>query len=62
WRITALVAAKKLTACQRHLFDLGASRVVGVPTRFVFDRDGHSTFDSLRAQLSGTRKPAGSPS
>jgi ATP phosphoribosyltransferase len=51
WRVTALVAAKKLTACQRHLFELGASRVVGLPTRFVFDRDGHSTFDSLREKL-----------
>ncbi len=51
WRVTALVAAKKLTACQRHLFELGASRVVGLPARFVFDRDGHSTFDSLRERL-----------
>lgn len=61
WRITALVAAKKLTACQRHLFDLGASRVVGVPTRFVFDRDGHSTFDTLRSKLSGSRGAVESP-
>lgn len=51
WRVTALVAAKKLTACQRRLFELGASRVVGLPTRFVFDRDGHSTFDSLKTRL-----------
>ena len=51
WRVTALVAAKKLTACQRHLFQLGASRVVGLPARFVFDRDGHSTFDHLLSQL-----------
>lgn len=51
WRVTALIAAKKLTACQRHLFQLGASRVVGLPARFVFDRDGHSTFDALRARL-----------
>ena len=51
WRVTALIAAKKLTACQRHLFQLGASRVVGLPARFVFDRDGHSTFDALRAKL-----------
>jgi ATP phosphoribosyltransferase len=51
WRVTALVAARKLTACQRHLFELGASRVVGLPARFVFDRDGHSTFDSLRERL-----------
>jgi len=51
WRVTALVASKKLTACQRRLFELGASRVVGLPTRFVFDRDGHSTFDALRKAL-----------
>lgn len=51
WRVTALVAAKKLTACQRHLFTLGANRIVGLPTRFVFGRDSHSTFDTLRAQL-----------
>lgn len=51
WRVTALVAAKRLTACQRRLFELGASRVVGLPTRFVFDRDGHSTFDSLKERL-----------
>jgi len=57
WRVTALVAARKLTACQRHLFELGASRVVGLPARFVFDRDGHSTFDSLRERL--TRRPEG---
>jgi len=52
WRVTALVAAKKLTACQRHLFTLGASRIVGLPTRFVYGRDSHSTFDALCAQLS----------
>jgi ATP phosphoribosyltransferase len=51
WRVTALVAARKLTACQRQLFRLGASRVVGLPTRFVFERHGHSTFDHLLSQL-----------
>jgi ATP phosphoribosyltransferase len=51
WRVTALVAAAKLTACQRQLFRLGASRVVGLPARFVFGRDGHSTFDDLRRRL-----------
>jgi ATP phosphoribosyltransferase len=55
WRVTALVAANKLTSCQRRLFSLGASRVVGLPARFVFGRDGHSTFDELRRQLN----PAG---
>ncbi|HMB06117.1 MAG TPA: ATP phosphoribosyltransferase, partial [Isosphaeraceae bacterium] len=57
WRVTALIAAKKLTACQRHLFRLGASRVVGLPARFVFDRDGHSTFDALRARLAESLSP-----
>jgi len=51
WRVTALIEAKRLTACQRKLFELGASRVVGLPTRFVFDRDGHFTFDALKAKL-----------
>jgi ATP phosphoribosyltransferase len=51
WRVTALVAARKLTACQRHLFELGAGRVVGLPARFVFDRNDQSTFDHLRARL-----------
>ncbi|WP_165075128.1 ATP phosphoribosyltransferase [Paludisphaera rhizosphaerae] len=51
WRVTALVAAKKLTACQRALFDLGASRVVGLPAQFVFDRNAPSTFDDLREKL-----------
>jgi ATP phosphoribosyltransferase len=51
WRVTALIAAKRLTACQRQLFRLGAARVVGLPTRFVFDRDGLSTFDRLKATL-----------
>ena len=39
WRVTGLVAASKLTACQRVLFSLGASRVVGLPAQFVFDKD-----------------------
>ncbi|WZO99172.1 ATP phosphoribosyltransferase [Isosphaeraceae bacterium EP7] len=51
WRVTALIAAKRLTACQRQLFRLGAARVVGLPTRFVFDRDGLSTFDRLKTTL-----------
>lgn len=51
WRVTALVAANRLTACQRGLFALGASRVVGLPARFVFGRDEHSTFDDLRRRL-----------
>ena len=51
WRVTALIAARKLTACQRALFQLGASRVVGLPARFVFDRDAKTTFDTLREGL-----------
>jgi ATP phosphoribosyltransferase len=51
WRVTALIAARKLTACQRALFALGASRIVGLPAQFVFDRDARSTFDELRKQL-----------
>ncbi|AMV36571.1 ATP phosphoribosyltransferase [Planctomyces sp. SH-PL62] len=59
WRVTALVAAKKLTACQRALFELGASRIVGLPAQFVFDRDAPSTFDDLRERLA---VPAGAAS
>lgn len=51
WRLTAQIAANRLTACQRRLFQLGASRIVGLPARFVFGRDGHSTFDDLRRRL-----------
>ncbi|MBV8314529.1 MAG: hypothetical protein JOZ53_06295, partial [Planctomycetaceae bacterium] len=56
----ALVAARKLAACQRQLFRLGASRVVGLPTRFVFERHGHSTFDHLLSQLAPPTSPPGS--
>jgi ATP phosphoribosyltransferase len=51
WRVTALVPAKVLPACQRHLFRLGASRVVGLPARLVFHRDVESTFNRLRDEL-----------
>jgi ATP phosphoribosyltransferase len=51
WRVTALVAAKTLPSYQRHLFRLGASRVVGLPARFIFDRDADSTFNRLCDQL-----------
>jgi ATP phosphoribosyltransferase len=53
WRVTALLPAGGLTACRRALFHLGASRVVGLPPRVVFDRDSLSTFDRLRNQLIG---------
>jgi ATP phosphoribosyltransferase len=51
WRVTARIAADALAACTRPLFRLGASRVVGLPPRFLFDRDAPSTFDRLRAAL-----------
>ena len=51
WRVTALLSARKLTACRRALFRLGASRVVGLSPRIVFDRDGLSTFDKLHDQV-----------
>lgn len=51
WRVTALIAAKKLAPCRRALFQLGASRVVGLPARFVYDRDALTTFDALRGRL-----------
>ena len=51
WRVTALLPARKLTACQRALFRLGASRVVGLRPQIVFDRDAPSTFDALRRRV-----------
>lgn len=53
WRVTGLIPAKGLTPCRRRLFALGAGRVVGLPARFVSDRDAPSTFDSLRRRLGG---------
>src|SRR5262249_55947001 len=47
WRVTALLPAGKLPICRRALFRLGASRVVALPPRSLFDRDGPSTFDAL---------------
>ena len=51
WRVTALVQANRLTSFQRALFRLGARRVVGLPTRFVFDCEGDSTFDRVGREL-----------
>ena len=51
WRVTALLSARKLAACRRELVRLGASRVVGLNPRIVYDRDTHSTFDELRARV-----------
>lgn len=50
WRVTGLIAAKRLAPCRRRLLALGAGRVVGLPARFVFDRDAPSTFDRLRSR------------
>ena len=47
WRVSALIDARSLPACHRALFRLGAARVVGLPARFLFDRDAASTFDRL---------------
>jgi ATP phosphoribosyltransferase len=55
WRVTALVESARLAACQRRLFELGAQRVVGLPIRFLFDRDGPSTFNLLRQRLLGDK-------
>ena len=38
WRVPALVAARKLTACQRRLFELGAGRVLSGLTKRI-DRE-----------------------
>ncbi len=53
WRITALLPAQALVACRRALLELGASRLVGVSPRLVFDRDAVSTFDDLARRLAG---------
>jgi ATP phosphoribosyltransferase len=59
WRVTALLTPRTLNNSQRQLFRLGASRVVGLPARFVFDRDGHSTFAALKESLAGHRGGSG---
>ena len=51
WRITALLGAQALVGCRRALIELGASRLVGVTPRLVFDRDTQSTFDLLADRL-----------
>jgi ATP phosphoribosyltransferase len=57
WRVTGLLAASKLTACRRQLFELGASRVVGLPARFVFNRNCDFTFDDLCRRLGASGVP-----
>jgi len=51
WRVTALLPAGMMSACRRALFRLGAGRVVALPPRILFDRDGSSTFDDLCRRL-----------
>ena len=51
WRVTALVEARELAALKRPLVRLGASRLVGLAPRSVFDRDEPSTFDDLASRL-----------
>ena len=58
WRVTALIAARKLTACQRRLIELGATRIVGSPTQFVFDRDMATTYGNLRHRLQHRERAA----
>jgi ATP phosphoribosyltransferase len=51
WRVTGLIAARRLAPCRGRLFELGASRVVGLPARHVFDRDRETTFHRLQSAL-----------
>lgn len=51
WRISALIAERDFAPLKRRLFARGATRLVGLPPRFVFDRDAPSTFDRLAAGL-----------
>ena len=52
WRVTALAPTGRIASYHRELMRRGARRVVGMPTRFLFDAEGPaSTFDRLRDQL-----------
>lgn len=53
WRVTAIVESRHLPTLKRPLLRHGATRIVGLPIRFAFDRDGHSTFDDLTRTLEG---------
>lgn len=55
WRLTARVPADSFPRLKRPLFELGATRIVGLPTRFVFDAADPSSFDRL---ISGDRERA----
>ena len=59
--VTALLSARKLTACRRALFRLAASRVVGLSPRIVFDRDSPSTFDRLLERVTNTTATSSGP-
>jgi ATP phosphoribosyltransferase len=48
WHVTALIATRELAPLKRLLFAEGATRLVGLPARFLFDRDEPATFDRLR--------------
>ena len=52
WRVTALISAKGFAAFRRPLLAMGASRAVGLPARFVFDRDDLSTLGRLSERAS----------
>jgi ATP phosphoribosyltransferase len=58
WRVTALIAGREFVQCERQLFALGASRAVGLPARFVFDRSTEPTFDRLARLVDTDRPPA----
>ena len=54
WRVTALITNRNFVQCERQLFALGASRAVGLPARFLFDRTSVPTFDRLVETLRET--------
>lgn len=51
WRVTAMVHARSFASLKRPLLRRGALRIVGLPSRFAFDRDAESTFDRLAEAL-----------
>ena len=53
WRISGLATPKDFPALKRGLFRAGATRITGLPPRFVFDRDDPSTWDELRDRIGG---------
>lgn len=57
WRVTALLPANRFAECRRPLARMGALRVIGLPVRSVFSREGESTFDRLRNSLAQREFP-----